>query len=113
MAVSKHKRIDVNPVDLAEVSEEPVDGEPYNLDLLLDIPLDVRIELGHTQKLLREVLALGPGSVVELQRLAGEPVDVMVNGHLIARGEVVVIDENFAVRISDIVSTVDRVKKLG
>lgn len=87
-----------------------VDGQ--NMDLIMDVPLQVTVELGRTRKQIREVLALGPGSVVELDKLAGEAVDVLVNGKLVAKGEVVVIDENFGVRITDIVSPAERVRSL-
>ncbi len=83
-------------------------GASPNLDLLLDVPLDITVELGRASKRVREVLALSPGSIVELSKLAGEPVDLLVNGRLIAKGEVVVIDENFAVRITDILSREER-----
>jgi len=81
---------------------------PSNLDLLLDVPLEVTVELGRATRKVRDVLALGPGSIVELNKLAGEPVDMLVNGKLIAKGEVVVIDENFAVRIIEILSRDER-----
>jgi flagellar motor switch protein FliN/FliY len=83
-----------------------------NLDMLLDIPLKVTVELGKTKKSVREILDLSAGSIIELDKLAGEPVDVLVNGKLIAEGEVVVIDENFGVRITDILSTSDRIMSL-
>ncbi len=83
-----------------------------NLGLLMDIPLQVTVELGRTKKQIREILDLGPGAIVELDKLAGEPVDILVNNKLIAKGEVVVIDENFGVRITDIISQFDRVQKL-
>lgn len=79
------------------------------LDLILDVPLKVTVELGRTRMQIRDVLELGKGSVVELDKLAGEPVDLLVNGKLIARGEVVVIDENFGIRVTDIVSPAERV----
>lgn len=85
---------------------------PHNIELILDVPLGLTVELGRTEKAIRDILALGPGSVVELDRLAGESVDVMVNGKLIAKGEVVVVDENFGVRITEIVSRAERVRKL-
>lgn len=92
------------------------DGEPppvpHNIELILDVPLGLTVELGRTEKAIRDILALGPGSLVELDRLAGESVDVMVNGKLIAKGEVVVVDENFGVRITEIVSRAERVRKL-
>lgn len=79
------------------------------LDLIMDVPLKVTVELGRTRMQIRDVLELGKGSVVELDKLAGEPVDLLVNGKLIARGEVVVIDENFGIRVTDIVSPAERV----
>lgn len=81
---------------------------PSGLDLVLDVPLKVTVELGRTRMQIRDVLELGKGSVVELDKLAGEPVDLLVNGKLIARGEVVVIDENFGIRVTDIVSPAER-----
>jgi len=83
-----------------------------NLNLLLDIPLKVTVELGRTQKQIKDILELSQGSIVELDKLAGEPVDILVNNKLIAKGEVVVIDENFGVRVTDIVSPWDRIQKL-
>lgn len=100
-----------------EVAFQPLEAGrgvevPQNIDLLLDVPLALTVELGRTERPIREILALAPGSVVELERLAGEPVDVLVNGKLIARGEVVVVDENFGVRITEIVSRAERVRRL-
>ena len=80
-----------------------------NLELLMDVPLQVTVELGRTEKVVKEVLALGPGSVLELDKLAGEPVDILVNEKLIAKGEVVVIDENFGIRVTEILAPKDRV----
>ncbi len=80
------------------------DSEMKNLDMLLEIPLEVKVELGRTKKTIQEILTISQGSIIELDKLAGEPVDVRVNDRLIAKGEVVVIDENFGVRITDIVS---------
>ena len=84
-----------------------------NLDMLLDIPLAVTVELGRTKKSVEEILELTQGSIIELDKLAGEPVDVLVNNKLIAKGEVVVIDENFGVRVTDIISPKDRLMKLN
>jgi flagellar motor switch protein FliN len=96
--------------------QELGEGEPAedrsHLDLLMDVPLEVTVELGRTHRQVREVLELGPGSVIELEKLAGEPVDIQINGRLIAKGEVVVVEENFGVRITDIVSPSDRVGPL-
>lgn len=86
--------------------------EETNLNLLLDIPLKVTVELGRTQKQIKDILELSQGSIIELDKLAGEPVDILVNNKLIAKGEVVVIDENFGVRVTDIVSQWDRIQKL-
>ena len=83
-----------------------------NLELILDIQLEVTVELGRTHRKIRDVLELGPGSVVELDRLAGEPVDILVNDKLFAKGEVVVIDENFGVRITDILTIEERIEAL-
>lgn len=91
-------------------NERPQAGR--NLDLLMDIPLGVTVELGRTRKLIREVLELARGSILELDTLAGEPVDILVNQKLIARGEVVVIDENFGVRVTDIISPSERIRRL-
>jgi flagellar motor switch protein FliN len=89
-----------------------VDVETKNLDMLLDIPLQVTVELGRTRKTIKDILELSSGSIIELDKLAGEPVDILVNNKLVAKGEVVVIDENFGVRVTDIISQSDRIKKL-
>ena len=89
------------------------ESESRNLNMLLDIPLQVTVELGRTKRSIKEILELSAGSIIELDKLAGEPVDVLVNGKLIAQGEVVVIEENFGVRITDIISQSDRIKKLN
>ncbi len=86
---------------------------PRGLDLILDIPLDVTVELGRVRMLIKDVLELASGSIVELDRVAGEPVDLLVNGRLIAKGEVVVIEDNFGIRITEIISPADRVAGLG
>jgi flagellar motor switch protein FliN/FliY len=86
--------------------------ETKNLNMLLDIPLQVTVELGSTKKSVKEILELSAGSIIELDKLAGEPVDILVNNRLVAKGEVVVIDENFGVRVTDIISQTDRIKKL-
>ena len=80
--------------------------------MLMDIPLQVTVELGRTKRSVKEILELSPGSIIELDKLAGEPVDILVNNRPIAKGEVVVIDENFGVRVTDIISKSDRIKKL-
>lgn len=87
-------------------------AEARNLNMLLDIPLQVTVELGRTKRSVKEILELSSGSIIELDKLAGEPVDILVNSRLIAKGEVVVIDENFGVRITDILSQADRLNNL-
>jgi flagellar motor switch protein FliN/FliY len=84
-----------------------------DLDFLLDIPLEISVELGRTKILVNDLLQLGQGSVIELTKLAGEPLEILINQKLIARGEAVVVNEKFGVRITDIVSPMERVKQLG
>ncbi|MEH6946365.1 flagellar motor switch phosphatase FliY [Bacillus sp. JJ634] len=88
------------------------EAEAKNLNMLMDIPLQVTVELGRTKQSVKDILELASGSIIELDKLAGEPVDILVNSRLIAKGEVVVIDENFGVRVTDIVSQNDRLQKL-
>lgn len=100
--------------DLTEEAKSPrPDTGRRELDFILDIPLDVSAELGRTRLLINELLQLGQGSVIELNKLAGEPLEVYVNGKLVARGEAVVINEKFGVRLTDIISPIERVKQLG
>ena len=84
-----------------------------NLDFILDIPVEISVELGRAKVLISELLQLGQGSVVELNKLAGEPLEVLVNQKLVARGEVVVVNEKFGVRLTDVISPTERVKQLG
>ncbi|MED0669329.1 flagellar motor switch phosphatase FliY [Aneurinibacillus aneurinilyticus] len=103
----------VQPVQFSSFDANAVpQGNPQNLGMLLDIPLKVTVELGRTKKQIKDILDLSPGSILELDKLAGEPVDILVNNKLIAKGEVVVIDENFGVRVTDILSQWDRIQKL-
>jgi len=104
--------VTVQPVQFAPLQPNLQSTEITNIDLIMDVPLQITVELGKTRKTIREVLNLGPGSVVELDKLAGEPVDLLVNGKLLAKGEVVVIDENFGIRITDIISPIERVTNL-
>jgi flagellar motor switch protein FliN len=89
-----------------------VPSQPENLNILYDVPLDITVELGRTELQIRKILELGFGSILELDKLAGEPVDILANHKLIAKGEVVVIEENFGVRITDIVSPIDRLTRM-
>lgn len=98
----------VSPVQFESFDEEEERRYPENIELILDVPLEITVELGRTQKLVREILEFSTGSIIELEKLAGEPVDILVNGKVIAKGEVVVIDENFGVRITDIVNPSNR-----
>ncbi|MBW1739610.1 MAG: flagellar motor switch protein FliN [Deltaproteobacteria bacterium] len=88
------------------------DGD-RDLDFILDIPLEISVELGRTRMLINDLLQLGQGSVVELKKSAGDPMEIFVNGKLFARGEAVVVNEKFGVRLTDIVSPAERVKSLG
>jgi flagellar motor switch protein FliN/FliY len=98
----------------AELDEtRTASGPSKDLDFILDIPLEVTVEMGRTKMLINDLLQVGQGSVIELNRLAGEPLDILINGKLIARGEVVVVSEKFGIRITDIVSPLERVKRLA
>lgn len=82
------------------------------LDMLLDVPLEVNVELGRTRMTIQDLLQLGPGSVIELDKVAGEALDILVNGRLVARGEAVVVNDKFGIRITDIVSPQERIQRL-
>ncbi len=86
--------------------------DEINLDVILDVPVDISMEIGRTKISIRNLLKLNQGSVIELDRLAGEPMDVLVNGTLIAHGEVVVVNDKFGIRLTDVISPVERIKKL-
>jgi flagellar motor switch protein FliN/FliY len=93
-------------------NNDPVSLEGPNLDVILDIPVSISMEVGSTDINIRNLLQLNQGSVIELDRLAGEPLDVLVNGTLIAHGEVVVVNEKFGIRLTDVISPSERIKKL-
>lgn len=93
--------------------EKPLDPSEVNLDHILEVPLTISMEIGRTRISIRNLLQLNQGSVVELDRLAGEPMDVLVNGTLIAHGEVVVVNDKFGIRLTDVVSPVERIKNLA
>ena len=88
------------------------ENQTRRLELLLDVPLDLSVELGRTRMSIQDLLNLSPGSVVELDKIAGEPLDILVNDRLIARGEAVVVNDKFGVRITDIVSPSERIARL-
>jgi flagellar motor switch protein FliN/FliY len=103
-----------NPAEFQQLRQaHGAEAVHHNIDLLLDVKMPVAIELGRTELPISELLSMGPGSVVELDKLAGEPVDLLVNGKVIARGEVVVVDENFGVRITMLMSPEERLKSLS
>ncbi|MBI5237481.1 MAG: flagellar motor switch protein FliN [Deltaproteobacteria bacterium] len=92
---------------------KPEAGAPgANIDMILDIPISLSVELGRTSMLIKELLQLGQGSIVELEKLAGEPIEILVNGRLIARGEAVVVNEKFGVKLTDVVSPSERISRL-
>lgn len=103
----------VSPAQFMPLSTEPVQINEANIGLILDVPLQVTVELGRTKKTIKEILDLAVGSIVELDKLAGEPVEIQVNGHFLAKGEVVVIDENFGVRITEIATPAERAAHLS
>ncbi|PSV28767.1 MULTISPECIES: flagellar motor switch protein FliN [unclassified Photobacterium] len=106
---------DVQPAPLEELTDETVpitDDERRKLDTIMDIPVTISMEVGRTQISIRNLLQLNQGSVVELDRIAGESLDVMVNGTLIAHGEVVVVNDKFGIRLTDVISQTERIKKL-
>ena len=86
---------------------------PKNIDFILDIPMQVTVQVGSTKMIIRELLQLGQGSVIELEKLAGEPMEVLVNNKLVARGEVVVVNEKFGIRLTDVISAAERVQQLA
>ena len=99
--------------NVKEIKQEGDLKQSPNLDFILDIPLEVSVELGRTKIPISDLLQLGQGSVIELAKLTGEPLEILVNQKLVARGEVVVINDKFGVRLTDIISPAERVKQLG
>ena len=95
------------------VNEKTEEQAARELDFILDIPLELSVELGKTKMLVNDLLQLGQGSIIELNKLAGEPLEVYINRKLIARGEVVVVNEKFGVRLTDVITPIDRVKSLA
>ncbi len=103
----------VQALQFPDLNPHTVAAEQGNIGLLMDVYMEMTVELGRTKKLIKEILGMGEGTIIELDKLAGEPVDILVNHKLIAKGEVVVIDENFGVRVTEIVSPIDRVEGMG
>lgn len=106
------KRLPMEEFGSVPKNNEPVTLDGPNLDVILDIPVSISMEVGSTDINIRNLLQLNQGSVIELDRLAGEPLDVLVNGTLVAHGEVVVVNEKFGIRLTDVISPSERIKKL-
>ena len=109
---TEESTLEVKSADFAELDTADVKTSENKIDMLLEVELDVTIELGRKKMSIQEVLQLGKGSVIELTKLAGEPVDIYVNQKPLAKGEVVVVDENFAIRITTLVEKAERLKSL-
>lgn len=98
------QQVNVQPAQFQAFSGNvPVGYGPENIDLIMDVPLEVTVELGRTSKSIKEILDFTPGTIIELNRIAGEPIDVLVNGKFVAKGEVVIIEESYGIRITEIV----------
>jgi len=102
----------VKSVSFQQLDQSDENIDKGNIDRLMDVGLNLSVELGRKEMQIKEILNLGPGKIIELDKLAGEPVDLLVNGKLLAKGEVVVVDENFGVRITELIDPVDRIKML-
>jgi flagellar motor switch protein FliN/FliY len=100
------------PADFPPLEQSAPTGSPNAVDFILDIPLQLSVRIGSTRMLIRDLLQLGQGSVIELDKLAGEPMEVLVNGKLVARGEAVVVNEKLGVRLTDVISPAERVRHL-
>ena len=103
----------VQPVQFPNLTMQQVSGEQGNISLIMDVYMEMSVELGRTRKLIKEILSMGEGTIIELDKLAGEPVDILVNHKPIAKGEVVVIDENFGVRVTEILSPGERIPNVN
>lgn len=110
--VAPQSQVEVHTAAFEPLQQVTTQPAPQNIDLILDVPLNISVVLGRTKKSIKDILALGNGSLIELDKLAEEPVEILVNGKQIAYGEVVVVDENFGVRITNIVSGADRIKSI-
>ena len=110
---------DAEVIDINQLADQVKAGDDalnklkvQNLDFILDIPLKVTVELGRTSVVIKDLLQLGQGSVLELDKLAGEPLEILVNGKMVAKGEVVVVNEKFGIRLTDIISPMERIETL-
>ena len=111
-AVEQAPEPEVHSVEFIQLSPSGRSTDRNAMELILDVQLQATVELGRSRLMIRDVLGLGPGSVVELDKLAGEPADLLINGKPLARGEVVVIDENFGIRVTEIMSPTERINSL-
>lgn len=115
MSTMTAKAIDPQPAELGNLKPEPPDASAsreLNLDVVLDIPVTLSMEVGRTRISIRNLLQLNQGSVIELERAVSEPLDIFVNGTLIAHGEVVVVNDKFGIRLTDVISPAERIRKL-
>ena len=110
--ITEEEKVDMHTAQFPEFNDQDTQPLPNNMELIKDVPLEVTVRLGKTVMKIRDILELGDGSIIELDKLAGEPVDLLVNGKLVAKGEVVVIDENFGFRVKDIISPTERLSTL-
>jgi flagellar motor switch protein FliN/FliY len=104
--------VSARPADFPILEQAGPSGPANAVDFILDIPLQLSVRIGSTRLLIRDLLQLGQGSVIELDKLAGEPMEVLVNGKLVARGEAVVVNEKLGVRLTDVISPIERVRHL-
>ncbi len=111
-SMSGGQSMGVQPVQFSNLSGQMDNSESGNISLLMDVFMEMTVELGRTKRLIKDILGMGEGTIIELDKLAGEPVDILVNHKLIAKGEVVVIDENFGVRVTEIISPMERVSDM-
>ena len=112
-AAEKKPAPDAKPASFSPVQEKKGGDTLKNIDFILDVPLRISVNLGEAKMVIKDLLQLGQGSVIELEKLAGEPMDVLIGDKLIARGEVVVVNDKFGVRLTDIVSPTERIKQLN
>lgn len=115
----KRKETEIKKINVQELADDFKAGDDalnklkiQNLDFILDIPLKVTVELGRATVMIKDILQLGQGSVLELNKLAGEPLEILVNGKLVAKGEVVVVNEKFGIRIKEIISPIERIETI-
>ncbi len=111
--MSNEEKVKATPVEFEKLEPEKGERESQNLDMLMDVQLTVSVELGRVNMPIEEILNWGPGTVIELDKYSNEPVDILVNNKVIAKGEVVMVDDNLGVRITSLIDKLGRLKKLG